>query len=548
MPPRPARARRLRPAHGARARRQRVQPPRARGGRLRADGRAADRARPLALRPAALAGRAAALRRRPHERALRGPHHPEQEDRRPRPHASPSSRSGCGRTAACCWWATTAASSATSTGCRSWCASCGVDEVVFTGQVDDDELYAYYRLADVFLCLSEHEGFCVPLQEAMHFGLPVVAYDAGAVRETLRGGGLLLQDKSPELVAELLDRVTHGGDLRRAVLASQATGDRRDPGDRLRRAAAGAAEAGAGGRAGVRLRTGTERRRSGTALRNGRSRPSRIRVDGIPQVRIDQWVPALHRGDAIGDSARLMRDAFRSWGHEADVYALDARRRPRGRRPAVLGVGGRAAPGDVVDPPLRAALAAHRRLPRAPRPARAAPPQHHARPSSSPAGTTSMARICRVGPRGAGDAAPGTATSASPTASSTGGSSRRSGSRAPASCRSASTSRATASRRTRSCAGMLEDGRTNLLFVGRLAPNKKPEDLVRLASYWKRFVSPDVRLCSSGSCPGAGGVLRRAAGARLRGGLHPGGGRLHRPRRARRAPRLLRGGAASSSR
>jgi glycosyltransferase involved in cell wall biosynthesis len=97
-----------------------------------------------------------------------------------------------------------------------------VDEVVFTGQVDDDELYACYRLADAFLCLSEHEGFGVPLQEAMHFGLPVIAYDAGAVRETLRGGGILLQDKPPELVAELLDRVTHGTDLRRAVLASQA--------------------------------------------------------------------------------------------------------------------------------------------------------------------------------------------------------------------------------------------------------------------------------------------------------------------------------------
>jgi glycosyltransferase involved in cell wall biosynthesis len=96
-----------------------------------------------------------------------------------------------------------------------------VEEVVFTGQVDDDDLYAYYRVADVFLCLSEHEGFCVPLQEAMHFHLPVIAYDTGAVRETLRGGGLLLQDKSPDLVAELLDRVTHGGPLRRAVLESQ---------------------------------------------------------------------------------------------------------------------------------------------------------------------------------------------------------------------------------------------------------------------------------------------------------------------------------------
>jgi glycosyltransferase involved in cell wall biosynthesis len=97
-----------------------------------------------------------------------------------------------------------------------------VEEVVFTGHVDDDELYACYRTADVFLCLSEHEGFCVPLQEAMHFDLPVIAYDAGAVRETLHGGGLLIQDKSPGLVAELLLRVTHDGRLRRAVLESQA--------------------------------------------------------------------------------------------------------------------------------------------------------------------------------------------------------------------------------------------------------------------------------------------------------------------------------------
>jgi len=97
-----------------------------------------------------------------------------------------------------------------------------VDEVVFTGHVDDSELIAYYRLADLFLCLSEHEGFCVPLVEAMHFGVPVVAYDAGAVRETLRGGGVLLREKTPELVAELVGRVLSDPALRAAVLASQA--------------------------------------------------------------------------------------------------------------------------------------------------------------------------------------------------------------------------------------------------------------------------------------------------------------------------------------
>jgi L-malate glycosyltransferase len=96
-----------------------------------------------------------------------------------------------------------------------------VDEVVFTGHVDDDELVAYYQSADLFLCLSEHEGFCVPLQEAMHFGLPVVAYDAGAVRETLHGGGILLRERRPEVVAELVHAVLTDRRLRAAVMATQ---------------------------------------------------------------------------------------------------------------------------------------------------------------------------------------------------------------------------------------------------------------------------------------------------------------------------------------
>jgi glycosyltransferase involved in cell wall biosynthesis len=96
-----------------------------------------------------------------------------------------------------------------------------LDEVVFTGHVDDDELLAYYAVSCLFLCLSEHEGYCVPVVEAMHLGVPVLAYDAGAVAETLRGGGILLKQKRPEVVAELMQEVLTNAALRMCVLESQ---------------------------------------------------------------------------------------------------------------------------------------------------------------------------------------------------------------------------------------------------------------------------------------------------------------------------------------
>jgi glycosyltransferase involved in cell wall biosynthesis len=96
-----------------------------------------------------------------------------------------------------------------------------VDDVVFTGHVDEDELVAYYSVASVFLCLSEHEGYCVPLVEAMRAGVPVVAFAAGAVPETLRGGGVLLREKRPEVVAELLHALVSDAGLRSKVLETQ---------------------------------------------------------------------------------------------------------------------------------------------------------------------------------------------------------------------------------------------------------------------------------------------------------------------------------------
>lgn len=82
------------------------------------------------------------------------------------------------------------------------------DAVELTGPVDDNELGAYFRNADVFVCLSDHEGFCVPLLEAMNARVPIVAYSSSAVGETVGGAAVLLDAKNPELVAAAVARVS----------------------------------------------------------------------------------------------------------------------------------------------------------------------------------------------------------------------------------------------------------------------------------------------------------------------------------------------------
>ena len=94
-------------------------------------------------------------------------------------------------------------------------AELNLRRVLMTGAIGDAELAAWYRRATVFLTASEHEGFCVPLLEAMAFGVPVVARAWGAVPETLGGAGVLLPaDAGPLLAAEALSRVLEDGSLR----------------------------------------------------------------------------------------------------------------------------------------------------------------------------------------------------------------------------------------------------------------------------------------------------------------------------------------------
>jgi glycosyltransferase involved in cell wall biosynthesis len=91
------------------------------------------------------------------------------------------------------------------------------DAVDLPGAVTHEQLVAHYRAADVFVCLSEHEGFCVPLLEAMHHRVPVLAYRAGAVPETVGPAGLLLDGRAPHTVATAVHRMATDSALRTVV-------------------------------------------------------------------------------------------------------------------------------------------------------------------------------------------------------------------------------------------------------------------------------------------------------------------------------------------
>ncbi len=95
------------------------------------------------------------------------------------------------------------------------------DRVHFLGKISDSRLKSCYRSAHYYVSMSEHEGFCVPLLEAFHFDLPVLAYAAGAVPETMGGAGILFFDKDYLLLAELLERLERDAFLRERILASQ---------------------------------------------------------------------------------------------------------------------------------------------------------------------------------------------------------------------------------------------------------------------------------------------------------------------------------------
>ncbi len=97
----------------------------------------------------------------------------------------------------------------------------GVKDIIFTGHISLDDLIAFYKVADLYISLSEHEGFGVPLLEAFYMEVPVLGYDAGAVKETMNGGGIVIKRKKFDELSALVEEIRLNDDFRERIISSQ---------------------------------------------------------------------------------------------------------------------------------------------------------------------------------------------------------------------------------------------------------------------------------------------------------------------------------------
>ena len=431
----------------------------------------------------------------------------------------------------------------------------------------------------------------MPLIEAFHKRVPVLAYAATAVPATMDGGGVLYDTTDPHEVAA--PAWTRSSTTTRSKMPSCSRRMPRSPGCAARdfagtllrfvdQALAGAAR----GRRRASHPTSGPSSRSSNGSRNSasigraqalrrRRRPvstgrlpvqpdgSPIRTAdlGRPAMIVNQWVPAAHIAATPSATTRAAcAGCCARQGHAVRDLRADDRRRPARRRPAV-GRTRRRARGDVtifhfaLPSPMTEAFAT------LPRRARAAVPQRHAGARSSrPTTPASSGSRRSAGTSSRRSSGASIWRSASPTT--TGRSSRRSGSSRPACCRSPSTRRGSPARRAvPALETILQDGLVNILFVGRIAPNKRIEDHIRLAEHYKRYVDVYYRFIFVGQTRRrargttrtvraliaeyqmlAGSLLVHRAGARRRtGGVLPARRRL---RLAERARGLLRAAAS----
>lgn len=95
------------------------------------------------------------------------------------------------------------------------------NDVVFSGHVKFEEILAFYRVADLFLCMSDHEGFCVPLVESMFFEVPILAYNSSAIKDTLGNSGIIINKKDYFLISELMNFILSDENIKKEIIKKQ---------------------------------------------------------------------------------------------------------------------------------------------------------------------------------------------------------------------------------------------------------------------------------------------------------------------------------------
>ncbi len=95
------------------------------------------------------------------------------------------------------------------------------EEICFTGHIPDEEMFAIYKASDLFLSMSEHEGFGLPFIESMVFDVPILAYNCTAVPYTLDGAGILINKKKIDYISELVDIVARNNQIRNEIIKRQ---------------------------------------------------------------------------------------------------------------------------------------------------------------------------------------------------------------------------------------------------------------------------------------------------------------------------------------
>lgn len=94
-------------------------------------------------------------------------------------------------------------------------------DVHLLGKISFNDLISYYKLADIFICMSEHEGFCVPILESMYFEIPIIAYKSTAIPFTLEDTGILVKEKNYCEIAEMVNVLIEDEELRSTLVKKQ---------------------------------------------------------------------------------------------------------------------------------------------------------------------------------------------------------------------------------------------------------------------------------------------------------------------------------------